>query len=160
MTDPQSVCPTGPTRGHGRSCLLPSENVATRTRRDPVAGERHIEGITAVAGHGGLVRADGALPSSAIEVAARHGITDHDATYVAAAERFGAELVSHYVWELFSRCLVRLPSDLAHFRGTGKSMTRPLIVALDPSCGPTYSLSSREVSADRRGEGRRSRTAS
>jgi len=86
-------------------------NVAIRAWRDPVAGARLIERITAIAGDGGLVRADGALLRSAAEVAARHGITVYDATYVVAAERIGAELVSCDVRDLVSRQLARLPSD-------------------------------------------------
>ena len=86
-------------------------NVALRAWRDPVAGARLTERITAFAGDGGLVRVDGSLPTSAAEVAARHGITGYDVAYVVAAGRIGAELVSCDRRGLVSRQLARLPSD-------------------------------------------------
>lgn len=86
-------------------------NVAIRAWRDPIAGARLIERITAIDGDGGIVRVDGALLTSAAEVAARRGITVYDAAYVVAAERIGAELVSCDVRDLVSRHLARLPAD-------------------------------------------------
>jgi predicted nucleic acid-binding protein len=86
-------------------------NVAIRVWRDPVAGVRLIERVAAIADDGGLVRVDGTLLTSAAEVAASHGITVFDATYVVAAERIGAELVSCDVRDLVSRHLARLPAD-------------------------------------------------
>lgn len=94
-------------------------NVAIRAWRDPVAGVRLIERVAAIADDGGLVRVDATLLTSAAEVAARHGITVYDATYVVAAERIGAELVSCDVRDLVSRHLARLPADAVQRAAAG-----------------------------------------
>jgi predicted nucleic acid-binding protein len=56
-----------------------------------------------------LVRVDGDLVATAVEVAERHGLTAYDAAYVAAARRSGWQLVSLDVRDLVSKGLAVTP---------------------------------------------------
>jgi len=58
-----------------------------------------------------LVRVDSALIESALDVAAEHGLTAYDATYVAAARRGGMTLVSADIADLVSKGLAVAPGD-------------------------------------------------
>lgn len=56
-----------------------------------------------------IVRVDPALVATAIDVAARHGLTAYDAAYVAAARRNGWQLVSLDIRDLVSKGLAVAP---------------------------------------------------
>lgn len=86
-------------------------NVAVRAWRDHAAAGRLRERVVTLAEDGGLLRADSALLSSAVDIAGDQGISVYDAAYVAAARRSGAQLVSCDVRDLVSRGLARLPGD-------------------------------------------------
>jgi len=86
-------------------------NVAVRAWRDLAAAHRLRERVAAVAGDGGLVRADAALLGDAVAVAEEKGISVYDAAYVVAARSSRRELVSCDRRDLVSRGLARLPSD-------------------------------------------------
>jgi len=86
-------------------------NVAVRSWRDLDAAHRLRERIAAIGNDGGLIRADGALLASAAVIAEEHGISVDDASYVAAARRQEAHLVSCDQRDLVSRGLARLPGD-------------------------------------------------
>lgn len=87
-------------------------NVAIRAWRDLAAASRLRERVEALAGDGGLVRADSTLLSSAATIADDEAISAYDAAYVAAARRTGSQLVSCDIRDLVSRGLARLPGDL------------------------------------------------
>jgi len=104
---------------HGESALATLDlafyevtNVAIRAWRDRVAAERLRERINALAGDGGLVRADLQLLSVAATIADELGISAYDAAYVAAARRTDSRLVSCDVHDLVSRGLADLPDDV------------------------------------------------
>jgi predicted nucleic acid-binding protein len=86
-------------------------NVAVTAWRDEAAAHRLRERVEAVAGDGGLVRADSALLASAIVLAGEQGISVYDAAYVVAARRLASGLVSCDVRDLVARKLARLPSE-------------------------------------------------
>ena len=86
-------------------------NVAVRAWRDDNAAERLRERVDAVADDGGLVRADSELLARAASVVGEHGISVYDAAYVAAANRWGAQLVSCDARDLVSRGLARFPGE-------------------------------------------------
>lgn len=86
-------------------------NVAVRMWRDLPAAHRLGERVAAVAGDGGLIRADSALLLRAAAIAEEQGISVYDAAYVAAAGRCGAQLVSCDVRDLVPRRLACLPGD-------------------------------------------------
>jgi predicted nucleic acid-binding protein len=86
-------------------------NVAVRAWRDLAAGQRLGERLEALAGDGGIVRADARLLADATSLADQHGISVYDAAYVAAAQRAEAQLVSCDVQDLVSRELARLPAE-------------------------------------------------
>jgi predicted nucleic acid-binding protein len=86
-------------------------NAAIAAWNDPAAARRLLGLISAVAGDGGLVRADPALLEAAGELAAAHGISVYDAAYVAAARAARAQLVSCDLRDVVSRGLARLPAD-------------------------------------------------
>ncbi|MGA2471748.1 MAG: PIN domain-containing protein [Solirubrobacteraceae bacterium] len=93
-------------------------NVAIAAWKDAAAARRLRGLIAAVAGDGGLVRADSELLEAAAELAPQHGISAYAAAYVAAAGACGAQLVSCDVRDLVSRGLALLPADaLAGERG-------------------------------------------
>ncbi|HXW33652.1 MAG TPA: type II toxin-antitoxin system VapC family toxin [Acidimicrobiales bacterium] len=87
-------------------------NVAVRAWRDPSAAHRLRERVAAVAGDGGLVRADAELISDSAALADEHGISVYDAAYVVAARLAGGELVSCDRRDLVARGLARLPRDV------------------------------------------------
>lgn len=109
-------------------------NVAIRAWRDPAAADRLRERVDAVADDGGLVRADVALLARAATVAEEHGISVHDAAYVAAADRAGGQLVSCDVRDLVRRGLARLPGD-----------ARPSTMIPDPIPGLSTDVAGRET---------------
>lgn len=84
-------------------------NVAVRAWRDEATAHRLRERVSAVAGDGGLVRADSALVASAIVLAGEQGISVYDAAYAIAARQVGFDLVSCDVRDLVARKLARLP---------------------------------------------------
>lgn len=86
-------------------------NVAVRAWRDQAAASRLRQRVAAVAGDGGLIRADAALLADAAALAEKHGISAYDAAYVAAALRSGSQLVSCDVRDLVSQGLARLPAN-------------------------------------------------
>ncbi len=86
-------------------------NVALRAWHDSMADIRLRARVAAVADDGGVVRADAALLSGAVEVAVAHGISVYDAAYVAGADRAGGQLVSCDVRDLVSKGLARTPGD-------------------------------------------------
>ncbi len=86
-------------------------NVAVRAWRDEAAAHRLRERVSAVAGDGGLVRADSALVASAIVLAGEQGISVYDAAYAVAARQVGFDLVSCDVRDLVARKLARLPGE-------------------------------------------------
>ena len=86
-------------------------NVATAAWKDPHAAQRLRDLVAAVAGDGGLIRADSALLAAAAEIALTHDLSAYDAAYVAAAGAAGAQLVSCDVRDLVSKALAQLPSD-------------------------------------------------
>lgn len=88
-------------------------NVAVRAWSDQPAAARLVARLAAIGGDGGIVQVDGQLIDAAGALAEEHGISVHDAAYVAAASRRGAELVSCDVRDLVSRHLARLPADVA-----------------------------------------------
>ncbi|HVQ60115.1 MAG TPA: type II toxin-antitoxin system VapC family toxin [Solirubrobacterales bacterium] len=83
--------------------------VGTRWRQLDAAGQL----IRTIASRCGdrLVRVDSALVESALDVAAEHGLTAYDATYVAAARRHGMTLVSADIADLVSKGLAVAPDD-------------------------------------------------
>ncbi len=87
-------------------------NVAVRAWRDLLAARRLQERVVAVAGDGGLVRANADLIADAAALADEHGIPVYDAAYVVAARVSGGELVSCDQRDLVSRGLARLPRDV------------------------------------------------
>lgn len=86
-------------------------NVAVRAWRDLRAADRLRERVVAVAGDGGLIRADAPLLGTASLIAEEHGISVYDAAYVAAARHSACPLVSCDVRDLVARRLARLPGD-------------------------------------------------
>jgi len=88
-------------------------NVAVRAWQDRGAAERLRGRIAAVAGDGGIKRAEPGLLERAGEIAEQQGVSVYDAAYVAAAEGWGAALVSCDVRDLLSRGLARPPADVA-----------------------------------------------
>lgn len=86
-------------------------NVAIRSWGDRHAAARLLGVMSALAGDGGLIRADGPLLAAAVEVAVRHGLSGYDAAYVAAASAAGARLVSCDVRDLVSAGLAVSPAQ-------------------------------------------------
>ena len=86
-------------------------NVALRSWRNPAAARRLRGFVTAIAEDGGLIRIDDTLAAAAAELAERHGLSAHDATYVAAAAATGARLVSCDVRDLVGPGLALTPSQ-------------------------------------------------
>ncbi|MGH9007966.1 MAG: type II toxin-antitoxin system VapC family toxin [Acidimicrobiales bacterium] len=86
-------------------------NVAVRAWCDLSAAHRLRERVAAVAGDGGLMRANSELVANAATLADEHGISVYDAAYVVAARIAGADLVSCDQRDLVSRGLATLPRD-------------------------------------------------
>ncbi len=78
-------------------------NVAVRSWCDPPAARRLRSRVTAVADDAGLARVDGHLLEQAAAIADEHGISVHDAAYVAAAPAVSGRLVSCDGRDLLSR---------------------------------------------------------
>ena len=94
-------------------------NVAVSAWKDHSAARRLCGLIGAVAGDGGMIRAEPSLLEAAAELALTHGLSAYDAAYVAAAAAAGARLVSCDVRDLVSRGLAELPGDaVAQIRDT------------------------------------------
>lgn len=87
-------------------------NVAVRAWRDRSAARRLQGVVSALAGDGGLVRADEALLAAAADLATMHELSAYDAAYVAAATTIGARLVSCDLRDLVSRGLALSPTDV------------------------------------------------
>lgn len=85
-------------------------NVAARAWRDLAAAERLTGLVDVIASDGGLVRVDAELIADAARIADREGLTVYDASYVAAATRVGARLVSCDQRDLVSRGLALTPT--------------------------------------------------
>jgi len=88
-------------------------NVAIAAWKDPHAARRLRDLVSAVAGDGGLIRADPVLLASAAEIAHMHDVSAYDAAYVAAAGAAGVQLVSCDVRDLVSKALARTPAQAA-----------------------------------------------
>lgn len=58
-----------------------------------------------------LIAIDAELVGRALDVAAEHGLTAYDASYVAAARRYGWTLVSTDIADLVSKGLAVTPAD-------------------------------------------------
>ena len=94
-------------------------NVAVSAWKDHSAARRLCGLIAAVAGDGGMIRAEPSLLEAAADLALTHGLSAYDAAYVAAAAAAGARLVSCDVRDLVSRGLAELPGDaVAQIRDT------------------------------------------
>jgi predicted nucleic acid-binding protein len=87
-------------------------NVAVRAWRDVSAAHRLRERVAAVAGDGGLVRANAGLLADAAALGDDHRISVYDAAYVVAARVARGELVSCDVRDLVSHGFARLPRDV------------------------------------------------
>jgi predicted nucleic acid-binding protein len=70
---------------------------------------RHIARLISARCGDRLARVDADLLDSALEIAAEHGLTSHDAAYVAAAHRHGWTLVSADIADLVSKGLAVAP---------------------------------------------------
>lgn len=86
-------------------------NVAIRSWGDERAAARLRLLVGEIERAGQLVRADPSLLSDAAAIATEHGISAYDASYVAAARRTGALLVSCDIRDLVSKGLAVLPVD-------------------------------------------------
>ena len=83
-------------------------NVVAKRYRDPEEARRIAQAIVRTCGDD-LLRVDRELIDEAIEVVAEHGLTSYDAAYVAAARRYGWQLVSLDVRDLVSKGLAVTP---------------------------------------------------
>lgn len=86
-------------------------NVATRSWRNLEAASRVHRRMESLEADDGIVVGNTALVAAAAGIAQLHGISVYDASYVAAAEVTGAQLVSCDVRDLVSKGLAVLPSD-------------------------------------------------
>lgn len=86
-------------------------NVAVRSWRDPASVRRLGMKIDGIGRDGEIHAVTSNLIDSAVAIADRYGISVYDASYVAAAETVGAQLVSCDVRDLVSKGLAILPSD-------------------------------------------------
>ncbi|MGN6557079.1 MAG: PIN domain-containing protein [Solirubrobacterales bacterium] len=83
-------------------------NVVAKRYGDPEEAQRIIQAILRTCGND-LLRVDRELIGEAIDVVAEHGLTSYDAAYVAAARRYGRQLVSLDVRGLVSKGLAVTP---------------------------------------------------
>jgi predicted nucleic acid-binding protein len=84
-----------------------ANSVGVRRRRPDDA--RYLSRLLVKRCQGRLVAVDTELIESSIELAAEHGLPAYDASYVAAAERFGWTLVSTDIADLVSKGLAVTP---------------------------------------------------
>jgi predicted nucleic acid-binding protein len=83
-------------------------NVATLKMGQPERG-RYLSRLILTRCGDRLLRADAELVAAAAETAVKHGLTAYDAAYVAAAQRYGCQLVSLDVRDLVSKGLAITP---------------------------------------------------
>lgn len=83
-------------------------NVIAKRYRDPEEAQRIVQAIARTCGND-LLRVDRELIVEAVDVVAEHGLTSYDAAYVAAARRYGWQLVSLDVRDLVSKGLAVTP---------------------------------------------------
>jgi predicted nucleic acid-binding protein len=88
-------------------------NVAARGWRKPGAVVPLLSAVDRIADDGGLVVSTNSLVRDAAELAVQHGISVHDASYVAAAAMGGRRLVSCDMRDLVSNGLAVLPTEAA-----------------------------------------------
>lgn len=86
-------------------------NVAIRSWHEPASARRLTDRLTAIEEDGGVARCDADLLAAAVTIAAEHGLSVYDASYVAAARRHGCRLVSCDVRDLVGRDLAILPRE-------------------------------------------------
>jgi predicted nucleic acid-binding protein len=87
-------------------------NVAMRSWQKSGAVVPLLSAVDRIAGDGGLVISTDSLVRDAAELAARHGITVYDASYVAGAAMGGRRLVSCDIRDLVSKGLAVLPGEV------------------------------------------------
>lgn len=83
-------------------------NVVAKRYGDPVEAQRITQAILRTCG-GDLLRVDRELIGEAVDVVAEHNLTSYDAAYVAAARRYGRQLVSLDIRDLVSKGLAVTP---------------------------------------------------
>lgn len=83
-------------------------NVVAKRYREPEEARKIAEAITRTCGDD-LLRVDRELIIGAIDVVAEHGLSSYDAAYVAAARRYGWQLVSLDIRDLVSKGLAVTP---------------------------------------------------
>lgn len=83
-------------------------NVVGRQYRLPEQAQRLVKAILRTCGEG-LIRVDDGLGAEIAEAVAEHGLSAYDAAYVAAARRYGWQLVSLDVRDLVSKGLAVTP---------------------------------------------------
>jgi predicted nucleic acid-binding protein len=82
---------------------------AVGVRRELPDDARHLSRLIVKRCQDRLVSVDTELVESSVELAAEHGLSAYDASYVAAAERFGWTLVSTDIADLVSKGLAVTP---------------------------------------------------
>jgi len=85
-------------------------NAVARQYRQPDQAQRIVRAMLLTCGDD-VVRVDLALGEEIAAVVAEHGITAYDAAYVAAARRYGWQLVSLDIRDLVSKGLAVTPDD-------------------------------------------------
>lgn len=88
--------------------LYEVSNVVAKRYNDPEEARRIVQATLRTCGDD-LLRIDRELVEEAIEVIAEHGLSSYDAAYVAAARRWGRQLVSLDIRDLVSRGLAVTP---------------------------------------------------
>ncbi|HEX8051075.1 MAG TPA: type II toxin-antitoxin system VapC family toxin [Solirubrobacterales bacterium] len=83
-------------------------NVVAKRYQDPGEARRIVQAILRTCGDD-LLRVDRELIDEAIDVVAEHGLSSYDAAYVAAARRWGRQLVSLDIRDLVSKGLAVTP---------------------------------------------------
>lgn len=83
-------------------------NAVAKQYRQPEQAQRIVRAMLRTCGDG-LVRVDRELGEEIAEVVSEHGLTAYDAAYVAAARRYGWQLVSLDVRDLVSKGLAVTP---------------------------------------------------
>jgi predicted nucleic acid-binding protein len=83
-------------------------NAVGRRYRQPELARRIVHALLNTCG-GDLLRVDESLGEEVAEVVAEHELSAYDAAYVAAARRYGAQLVSLDVRDLVSKGLAVTP---------------------------------------------------
>jgi predicted nucleic acid-binding protein len=78
-------------------------------KRGDVANAQRISRLVLTLCRDRIARIDADLLDSALGIAAEHGLTAYDAAYVAAAKRYGWQLVSIDIADLVSRGLAVTP---------------------------------------------------